>query len=347
MGKYLKLFQNHNGYTAYTADTENFLLPNVSYCIEQDEVHFNPYNEPSQGLVFIATYNQDQSMEPVFLYAYYAEEGDEEWWIRGIDMFSKIEIDGVEVSIEAIDSDEGYYTFTSQGEHTVRYTLKEGVTNVKDWAFADCVSLTSMIIPNGVTSIGNGLFNFCTSLASITIPNSVTSIEEEVFHYCYSLVSITIPSGVTRIEEYTFNMCSGLSSISVDANNQVYDSRNNCNAIIETNTNTLVLGSNNTIIPNNVTIIGNGAFDGLSMNSITIPNSVTSIGDYAFADCTSLSRVTCLPTTPPTLGVRTFLNNATGRKIYVPSGSVNAYKTASGWSAYASDIESIGGVPLN
>ena len=72
MGKYLKLFDNHNGYTAYTADTENYLLPNVSYCIEQDECHFNPYNEPSQGLVLLTTYSVSSAEPtcPLYLHLY-------------------------------------------------------------------------------------------------------------------------------------------------------------------------------------------------------------------------------------------------------------------------------------
>ena len=93
------------------------------------------------------------------------------------------------------------------------------------------------------------------------------------------------------------------------------------------------------IIPNSVTSIGEYAFAYCdNLTSIEIPNSVTSIGDSAFEGCTSLTSVYVKPTTPPTLGSYVFNINASGRKIYVPRASLNAYKTASGWKDYASAI---------
>ena len=153
--------------------------------------------------------------------------------------------------------------------------------------------LTSITIPNSVTSIGNGAFSGCSSLTSITIPNSVTSIEDYAFRSCSSLTSVTIGNSVTSIGGYAFEDCSSLTSIVVETGNTTYDSRDNCNAIIETATNTLVIGCKNTIIPNSVTSIERGAFYVCtSLTSITIPNSVTSIGDHAFYNCSSLTAVT-------------------------------------------------------
>ena len=123
------------------------------------------------------------------------------------------------------------------------------------------------IIPNSVTSIASGAFGG-SSLTSLTIPNSVTNIEDGAFIYC-NLASIKVESGNTR-----------------------YDSRDNCNAIIETESNTLVLGCMNTIIPNSVTSIGSRAFFGSRLTSLTIPNSVTTIGDEAFSGCMALEEVT-------------------------------------------------------
>ena len=128
--------------------------------------------------------------------------------------------------------------------------------------------MTSVEIPNSVTSIGDWVFKSCSGLTSVEIPNSVTSIGDEAFYGC------------------------DLDSINVESGNTVYDSRDNCNALIETATNTLLCGCNNTIIPNSVTSIGNNAFNGCSgLTSVEIPNSVTSIGSSAFSSCSSLKLV--------------------------------------------------------
>ena len=221
MAKYIKLFENHNGYTAYTADTENFILPNVSYCIKENEVHFNPLNAPSVGNVIMAKYRTTSPQENVWLMGWTetdAETGDQYYCLNFVPyLLKKIEIDGVEVSVTDIDNDYGTYTFATVGEHSVNFTLKDEITSIPSRTFILCDALTSVIISSGVTSIG----------------------------------------------------------------------------------------------------------------------------DLAFADCSSLSAVTCLATTPPTLGSDAFGYFGFEGQIYVPSESVNAYKAATNWSDYASDIEPI------
>ena len=158
-----------------------------------------------------------------------------------------------------------------------------------------------IVIPSQVTyygrtykvfSIGGQAFANCNSLTSVSIPNSVISIEIQAFWQCYNLRSITIPQSVSYIGEYAFSGCGRLNSIVVDSNNRYYDSRNNCNAIIETNTNKLIAGCKNTIIPSNVESIADNSFSHCrGLVSITIPSSVKYIGSQAFFWCNDLTNI--------------------------------------------------------
>ena len=172
-------------------------------------------------------------------------------------------------------------------------TIPNSVTSIEHNAFKDCTSLPSITIGNHVSNIGNGAFRNCSSLTSVTIPNSVTSIGYEAFNGCSSLTSVTIPNSVTSIGLGVFNRCPSITSIIVENGNTRYDSRDNCNAIIETASNVLVAGCQNTTIPNSVTCIGLYAFYGCStLTSITIPENITSINSDAFKACSSLTSIT-------------------------------------------------------
>ena len=185
----------------------------------------------------------------------------------------------------------GNYTFSDCSSLT-SITVPENVTSIGNYAFSRCSSLTSITIPNSVTSIGDQAFDNCSSLTSVTIPNSVESIGWRAFQSCISFISITIPNSVTTIGTYAFDGCSALTSMIVENGNTIYDSRENCNAIIETATNTLLSGCQNTIIPNSVTSIESSAFSGCSsLTSIIIPNSVTSIVNNPFEGCYGLSSI--------------------------------------------------------
>ncbi len=225
----------------------------------------------------------------------------------------KNEYSGSIVIPEKVIINEKSYSVTSIGEFAfadctglTEITIPNSVTSIGDYAFSACTGLTEVTIPNSVTSIGDYAFRDCTGLTSVTIPNSVTSIGVAAFAYCTGLTEVTIPNSVTSIGDHVFSYCIGLTSIVVDKDNQAYDSRDNCNAIIETATNTLITGCKNSFIPNRVTSIGDRSFYGCTgLTEVTIPNSVTSIGDYAFYGCTGLTSVT-IPNSVTSIGYEAF-----------------------------------------
>ena len=172
-------------------------------------------------------------------------------------------------------------------------TISNNLTSISFSAFTGCDGLTSVTIPNSVTIIDDFAFDGCSALTSITIPNSVTTIGTHAFSRCSGLTSVTIPYNVTSIGEWAFSDCGGLTHIKVEDGNTIYDSRGSCNAVIETQSNILLSGCRNTMIPNSVTYIADGAFSGCNgLSSVTIPNSVTTIGNNAFSGCSSLTSVT-------------------------------------------------------
>lgn len=259
-------------------------------------------------------------------------------------------------------------TSTNELVEGCNYTvIPDSVTSIGSSAFRRCSGMTNIDIPGSVTKISTSAFTYCSGLTSVTFAqdtqiseignyafsycsnlrnapgqSSITSIGNYAFQYCISLTNIMIPSGVTSIGTNPWYACSGLTEMFVHTGNTTYDSRHNCNAVMKTSTNELISGCKNTIISDTVIKICSNSFAYCKgLVAIIIPSGVTSIDTQAFYYCSNLENVTCQPTSPPTLGTSVFSNNKSGRKIYVPSASVNAYKTASGWSSYASYIEAI------
>ncbi len=243
-------------------------------------------------------------------------------------------------------------------------TIPNTVTSIGALAFHGNGNLTTISIPASVTSIGDQAFFQC-GLTTISIPDGVQSIGGNAFYGCSNLESVHIGSGVTSIGSSAFVNCDKLATITVAANNQTFDSRDNCNAIIRKADNVLVQGSINTVIPNSVTSIGAEAFwdhDGLTsitipasvqsigatafydcdgLSTVTIGSGVTSIGNQAFDTCDGLGSVTIYATNAPTLGMNVFLSNKSGRKIYVFSDRVDAYKSAWGMNDAIEDIPAL------
>ena len=200
-------------------------------------------------------------------------------------------------------------------------TLPNGLENIGDSAFFACIGLTELTLPNSVKSIGDIAFRGCSGLTELTLPNSVTSIGDGAFHGCSGLTELILPNSVTSIGVSAFSGCSGLEKIAVESGNSCYDSRDNCNSIIDTETNTLIAGCKNSVIPNSVTSIGYGAFYGCSgLTELTLPNGVTSIGDAAFSDCSGLTELT-LPNSVRSIGDIAFTYCSGLEKITVESGN--------------------------
>jgi len=180
--------------------------------------------------------------------------------------------------------------------------IPTNVVKIGDEAFRGCSGLTSIIIPNSVTEIGSFTFAYCTGLSSISFPNSVTGIGEFAFSGCTELTSVNIPNSVLNIGEGAFSICYSLGQIIVEAGNSIYDSRDNCNAIIETSSNTLLQGCMNTVIPSTVIKIGDFAFLGSALTSIDLPNSVVEIGNFAFEGCNSFTGSLIIPNSVVIIG---------------------------------------------
>ena len=266
MTKYTKYFETHSAYNTYI-NGNNKILPNVSYCDNMHEVHYN--SAPSR--ILTAIYNIPTTANPISLYLDNFPNEIESVLVTRPNgtTFQLSESDLVEYdSITNYGDPYMAYQFDMTGEYTFEYTFKPNITTFTYNLFYDNPYVISVNIPNCITTIFGieamySAFGSCDGLTSVTIPNSVTIIEDDAFSGCRSLTSVTIPS------------------------------------------------------------------------------SVTTMGTNVFRFCENLEHVTVEAITPPTLGSAAFMNNANTRKIYVPAGSVSAYKAATGWSSYPNSIFAI------
>ena len=243
-----------------------------------------------------------------FAYDFRAENVD------GVTIFYNLINDGKELQVTNLNGNISYWGKVAIPEDVIygEQTLK--VTSIGSYAFRAC-TINSVIIPNSVTSIDQCAFSDCHELPSIDLPESLTTIRQGAFEFCSMLRHIRIPRNVTTIEKGAFACCQKLSSITIDENNPVFDARNDCNAIIRTADNTLIVGCRNTTIPEGVETIGEMAFaicyelqentipvsvkciepsafrNCVNLHSIIIPENVTTIGEWAFAHCQTLENV--------------------------------------------------------
>lgn len=176
------------------------------------------------------------------------------------------------------------------------------------FSFNGCINLRSVVLPDIDNLYLNNTFNGCSSLTAITIPEGVTSIGNSAFNGCSSLHSITIPDSVTSIESYAFSKTSSLTEVVIGDNSELRS-------------------------------IGGRAFQDSAFKELTLPKYIESIADLAFYFCRSLYIVECHAVVPPTIGSSTFYGTPNTMSIYVPDGSVKAYKESTNWSAYADRIK--------
>lgn len=224
----------------------------------------------------------------------------------------------------------------ASGSDEQYYVIPDNVTSIGEYAFGESENLVQVTIPSGVTEIKTQAFYDCDYLTELTIPESVISIGDKICGSCYrmsafygkfassdnkalvvdgrmisfapaSLTEYQIPANVTTLGSNLFSSCTELANV---------------------------------IIPEGVKTIESGAFFSCgALTEITLPASLTTLGNSPFSYCYKLKTIYSKATTPPQLNSALSYDSPTGRKIYVPAASVNAYKSAPGWSSHASQIE--------
>ena len=202
------------------------------------------------------------------------------------------------------------------------------------------VNITSTVQYGGksynVTAIGNDAFQMCNMVTGISLPSSIVTIGNNAFKGC-GITSFVLPKSVTYLGNDILNGCKSLESITVDNQNTVFDSRFNCNAIVETSSNKLIAGCKNSTIPDNVTEIGRYAFIGQDVKYIEIPNSVLTIGENAFSGCQMLDSI-CIPDATTFIGASAFYYCKAMKKLTIGK-SVN--HIGDGAFSYCSGLQTV------
>ncbi len=345
-----------------TATAQLFEVDGIYYSINDDQVSVSvTYLKNSDGSS-ASSYSGDITIPETvnYLGTTYTVVSIGSWAFKGCTGLTSVTIPG-SVTYIGGSAFEGCSGLTNA-------TIGNSVTVIYDYAFRGCSGLTSIALPSSLRDIGNDSFLGCSGLTSIAIPDSVTHIGVFAFAFCSNLAStIVIPKTVISIGEGLFHNCTALPGIVVDSENPTYDSRNDCNAIIETSINKLIAGCKSTVIPNTVTALGYAAFSGCtSLKNITIPGSVTFIGSFAFSLCNGLTRI-AIPSSVTYIGGGAFYNCSgladvysyiadpsaismdndvfyqdpegyPSRTLHVPHGTADAYQADSRWYSYFGQI---------
>ncbi len=356
------------------------------------------------GCTGITTLNIPDNIKTIGDYAFYACSGLTELYISsgvtkiGNNSFSyNINLAKISVAKDnpVYDSRDNCNAIIETETNAMTYgcyntIIPESVKSLKGTSFFYCQKLKNIYIPKNVESISSLSFAGCNNVETIqideantkydsrnncnaiietaknslilgcyksTIPNTVTTIGGSAFAGQSKITAINIPASVKSIGNRVFDECPNIETVVVDANNTVYDSRNNCNAIIETATNKLVLGCQNTVIPNTVTELGFYSFGSVTgLTEITIPNSVTVLGESAFSSCHALTSIT-LPNSIVSIKKNAFAYCVNLQSITLPSSlkyigantfgrcekiTEIVFVDSTGWKIYDSDTSTSG-----
>lgn len=367
MGKYIKLFQNHSQYEGFTGTTD-FVLPNVSWCRDVRKiVHYNPrpIYRTTSGETYCNQYNKY-----IDVYSQVSNDYGKTWEttattptlieqnsydcgygvveakvnvtttssptkiLNRVNQFRSVEIDGVKQP-----SVTSGYTFSTTGEHTVKYELGNP-SYIGNSAFTYCNNISKFVIPNTVTQINSDAFFGCDGItsigpvgsdSSIEVPNSVINILDYAFYYCFQLRTVKLPDSVQYLGYQCFHNCRQLHRVEFGKGLTTI----NDSGFTACWTLTTII-----FHEESKPYIGRSAFVGCSIHSLDIPSGCTSIWNNAFSGNSFMESIIIRKTTPPSLGSNVFYDTGSC-PIQVPSGSVETYKAASGWSDYASRIQAI------
>jgi hypothetical protein len=354
MSKYLKKFKTHTEYQTYITG-QSRVLPNVSYCEDNNDVHYNP-----RIPAIIVTYNiTDLENNSIVIYPnLICYEIDDVTYFPQEDVYVfKFTETGVHTVKYFFNPEEYINYFISDDDRVTSVIIEEGYKYIGQWFCMNCQNIVNVSIPKSLTYIQNGFFMNCSSLptegnilyadtvavgctdktqTTYTIRNNTRFLADYLFKNCTNLTHITLPDTLeaNSIGGQVFNGCTSLESIVIPRKVEVIENTafDGCTSL---NSVTFEEGSQ-------LTALQGGVFNGCSsLQHLEFPSTLNLLWNNEFSGCSNLIDITFHSVVPPVLHDNTIIRNGQTFTIYVPAESVNAYKTANYWSAAANRIQAI------